>query len=49
VYNTVFTEFAEKLQGNENLNDAFVRKLLEPFNRNASDEWRLSDQCPRKM
>jgi len=49
VYNTVFTEFAEKLLGNENLNDAFVRKLLEPFNKNVSDEWRLSDQCPRKM
>lgn len=31
IYNTVLTEFAEKLQGNENLNDAFVRKLLEPF------------------
>ena len=49
VYNTVLTEFAEKLQSNENLNDAFVRKLLEPFNKNVSDEWRLSDQCPRKM
>lgn len=49
VYNAVLTEFAEKLQGNENLNDAFVRKLLEPFNKNVSDEWRLSDQCPRKM
>lgn len=31
IYNTVLTEFAEKLQSNENLNDAFVRKILEPF------------------
>lgn len=31
IYNTVLTEFAEKLQSNENLNDAFVRRLLEPF------------------
>lgn len=49
IYNTVLTEFAEMLQSNKNLNDAFVRKLLEPFNKNVSDEWRLSDQCPRKM
>lgn len=49
IYNTVLTEFAEMLQCNENLNDAFVRKLLEPFQKNVSDEWRLSDQCPRKM
>ena len=49
IYNTVLTEFAEKLQSNENLNDAFVRKLLEPIHENVSDEWRLSDQCPRKM
>lgn len=49
VFNTVLTEFAEKKLGNENLNDAFVRKLLEPFNKNVSDEWRLSNQCPRKM
>ena len=31
IYNTVLTEFAEKLQGKENLNDAYVRKLLEPY------------------
>jgi ribosomal protein L14E/L6E/L27E len=49
IYNTVLTEFADKLQSNKNLNDAFVRKLLEPFNKNASEEWRLSDQCPKKM
>lgn len=38
IYNTVLTEFADKLQGNENLNDAFVRKLLEPFQENVSGE-----------
>ena len=31
IYNTVLTEFAEKLQRNENLNDAYVKKLLEPY------------------
>lgn len=31
IYNTVLTEFAEKLQSNENLNDAYVRRLLEPY------------------
>lgn len=31
IYNTVLTEFAEKLQINENLNDAYVRKLLESY------------------
>jgi ribosomal protein L14E/L6E/L27E len=31
IYNTVLTEFAKKLQCNENLNDAYVRKLLEPY------------------
>jgi hypothetical protein len=25
------TEFAEKLQENQNLNDAYVKKLLEPY------------------
>ena len=49
IYNTVLTEFAEKLQSNENLNDAFIKKLIMPFYGNASEEWRLSDQCPRKM
>ena len=34
VYNTVLTEFADMLSGNKNMNDAFVRKLLEPFNQN---------------
>lgn len=32
IYNTVLTEFAEKLQSNENLDDAYVKKLLEPYN-----------------
>ena len=31
IYNTVLTEFSEKLQSNENLNDAYVRRLLEPY------------------
>jgi len=31
IYKTVLTEFAEKLQRNENLNDAYVKKLLEPY------------------
>ena len=38
IYNTLFTEFAEKLQSNENLDDAFVRKLLEPYIQSASKE-----------
>jgi ribosomal protein L14E/L6E/L27E len=38
IYNTVLTEFAFKLQCNENLDDAYVRKLLEPFTKNASVE-----------
>jgi len=38
IYNTVLTEFAEKLQGNENLDDAFVKKLLTPFIQGASKE-----------
>jgi ribosomal protein L14E/L6E/L27E len=31
IYKTVLTEFAEKLQENQNLNDAYVKKLLEPY------------------
>lgn len=31
IYNTVLTEFAEKLQCNKNPNDAYVKKLLEPY------------------
>lgn len=38
IYNTVLTEFAFKLQCNENLDDAYVRKLLEPFTKNVSVE-----------
>jgi ribosomal protein L14E/L6E/L27E len=49
IYNTVFTEFANELQSNKNLNDAYIIKLLESFKKDVSDEWRLSDQCPRKM
>jgi len=38
IYNTVLTEFADKLQSNENLDDAYVRKLLEPYKKNVSVE-----------
>lgn len=38
IYNTVLTEFAEKLQSNKNLDDALVKGLLEPFARDASKE-----------
>lgn len=37
-YNTVLTEFADKLQRNENLDDAYIRKLLEPYKQNVSVE-----------
>jgi ribosomal protein L14E/L6E/L27E len=38
IYNTVLTEFAEKLQSNENLDDAYVKRLLEPYTKNVSKE-----------
>lgn len=38
IYNTVLTEFADKLQSNENLDDAYVKKLLKPFTQDASKE-----------
>ena len=38
IYNTVLTEFADKLQGNENLDDAYVRKVLSPFKQSVSKE-----------
>lgn len=38
IYNTVLTEFADKLQSNKNLDDALVKRLLEPFAQNASKE-----------
>lgn len=38
IYNTVLTEFAEKLQCNENLNDAYIRRLLEPYNASTGME-----------
>lgn len=30
-YNTVLKEFAEKINRNEKINNAFLRRLLEPF------------------
>lgn len=38
IYNTVLTEFADKLQSNENLDDAYVRRLLEPYTKSVSKE-----------
>ncbi|MFY9213877.1 MAG: hypothetical protein ACOXZT_05650 [Tissierellaceae bacterium] len=31
VYNTVVTEFKDKIENDVNINDAYVRKLLEAF------------------
>lgn len=33
IYNTVLTEFADKLKSNKNLNDAFIRSILTPYNK----------------
>jgi ribosomal protein L14E/L6E/L27E len=38
IYNTVLTEFADKVQSNENLDDAFIKRLLEPYTTGASKE-----------
>jgi ribosomal protein L14E/L6E/L27E len=38
IYNTVLTEFAYKLQGNENLDDAYVRRVLSPYNASTEME-----------
>lgn len=38
IYNTVLTEFAEKLRSNENLDDAYIRKVLMPYKTNVSTE-----------
>ena len=38
IYNTVLTEFADKLQSNENLDDAYVRRLIEPYTHSVSKE-----------
>lgn len=38
IYNTVLAELAQKLQSNENLDDALVKRLLEPFTQGASKE-----------
>ncbi len=34
VYNTVLTELKEKVDNNIKINNAYIRKLLEPFNKN---------------
>ncbi len=31
IYNTVLDEFREKLENQVNINNAYIRKLLEPF------------------
>lgn len=33
VYNTIFGQYAEKVIRKEKINNAFVRKLIEPFNK----------------
>lgn len=33
VYNTIIKEFEEKLKSKQGINDAYIRKLLEPFNK----------------
>ncbi|NLY84786.1 MAG: hypothetical protein GX077_00325 [Tissierellia bacterium] len=33
VYNTVLEEFKEKLNSKMGINNAYIRKLLEPFNK----------------
>ena len=31
IYNTVISDFQEKLEATQEVNDAFVRRVLEPF------------------
>ncbi len=33
VYNTVLQEFKEKIENNVKINNSYVRKILEPFNK----------------
>jgi ribosomal protein L14E/L6E/L27E len=33
IYNTVFIEFQDKIKNGEKINNAYVRKLLEPFKK----------------
>lgn len=33
IYNTVLPELEEKLEGKIKINNAYIRKLLEPFNK----------------
>ncbi|TJX62308.1 hypothetical protein E8P77_17340 [Soehngenia saccharolytica] len=33
VYNTVLQEFKEKIENNIKINNSYVRKILEPFNK----------------
>lgn len=45
IYNTVLTEFADKLKSNKNLNDAFIRSILTPYNKGIwgmEVEWSMS-------
>lgn len=39
VYNTVLPEFKYKLQDKMKINDAYVRGLLEPFNKDSKFVW----------
>ena len=33
IYNTILPELQEKLEGKIKINNAYIRKLLEPFNK----------------
>lgn len=33
IYNTVIPDFEAKIEGTFKINDAFIRKVLEPYNR----------------
>ncbi|KNF08042.1 LSU ribosomal protein L14E [Gottschalkia purinilytica] len=33
IYNSILKDFKDKLENNEKINNAYVRKILEPFNK----------------
>ena len=33
VYNTILSELKDKIENNIKINDAYIRKLLEPYNK----------------
>ena len=48
IYNTVLTEFADKLQSNENLDDAYVRRILSPYTQSVSKEMEVEWSMSKK-